>query len=141
MLRIEYLVTSLSKKLIKYFSINSISFSIFSIFSTKEIFLEFKFNCIFNFIEEFIKSPRIAEVYNIGGGKNNTCSILEAFDLISKISGIEMKYKYDEINRIGDHICYYSNLSKMKNHYPKWDITITLEDTFVEIYNNWKERK
>ena len=93
------------------------------------------------FIEEFIKSPRIAEVYNIGGGKNNTCSILEAFDLISKISGIEMKYKYDEKNRIGDHICYYSNLSKMKNHYPKWDITITLEDTFVEIYNNWKERK
>ena len=93
------------------------------------------------FIEEFIKSPRIAEVYNIGGGKNNTCSILEAFDIISKISGIEMKYKYDEKNRSGDHICYYSNLSKMKTHYPKWDITKTLEDTFVEIYNNWKKRK
>ena len=52
-----------------------------------------------------------------------------------------MKYKYDEKNRSGDHICYYSNLSKMKTHYPKWDITKTLEDTFVEIYNNWKKRK
>ena len=93
------------------------------------------------FIEEFIKSPRIAEVYNIGGGINNTCSILEAFNLISKISGIEMKYKYDEKNRIGDHICYYSNLTKMKTHYPNWDITKSLEDTFMEIYNNWNERK
>jgi CDP-paratose 2-epimerase len=89
------------------------------------------------FIEEFIKAPRIAEVYNIGGGKNNTCSILEAFDMISGISGIPMKWKYMEENRIGDHICYYSDLSKMKSHYPNWDITKNLEDTFNEIYQAW----
>jgi CDP-paratose 2-epimerase len=94
------------------------------------------------FIEEFIKSPRVAEVYNIGGGKNNTCSILEAFDLISGISGIPMKYKYSETNRIGDHICYYSDLTKMRVHYPTWDITKTLQDTFEEIYQAWiKKRK
>jgi len=75
------------------------------------------------FIEEFIKAPRVAEVYNLGGGKDNTCSVLEAFDIISKISGKPMKYKYDETNRIGDHICYYSDLRKMKAHYPNWDIT------------------
>jgi len=93
------------------------------------------------FIEEFIKAPRIAEVYNLGGGKDNTCSILEAFDIISKISGKPMKYKYDETNRIGDHICYYSDLRKMKDHYPDWDITKSLQTTFEEIYTAWIQRE
>ena len=93
------------------------------------------------FIEEFIKAPRIAEVYNIGGGKNNTCSILEAFEMISRISGIPMKWKYQELNRIGDHICYYSDLSKMRNHYPGWDITKSLEDTMNEIFQTWNCKK
>ena len=93
------------------------------------------------FIEEFIKAPRVAEVYNLGGGKDNTCSILEAFDIISKISGKPMKYKYDETNRIGDHICYYSDLRKMKEHYPDWDITKSLQTTFEEIYDAWIQRE
>jgi CDP-paratose 2-epimerase len=93
------------------------------------------------FIEAFIKAPRIAEVYNLGGGKDNTCSILEAFDIISKISGKPMKYKYDETNRIGDHICYYSDLRKMKDHYPDWDITKSLQTTFEEIYTAWIQRE
>lgn len=93
------------------------------------------------FIEEFINTPRIAEVYNLGGGKDNTCSVLEAFDIISKISGKPMKYKYDETNRIGDHICYYSDLRKMKEHYPNWDITKSLQTTFEEIYQAWIERE
>ncbi len=93
------------------------------------------------FIEEFINAPRIAEVYNLGGGKDNTCSVLEAFDIISKISGKPMKYKYDETNRIGDHICYYSDLRKMKEHYPNWDITKSLQTTFEEIYQAWIERE
>lgn len=92
------------------------------------------------FIEEFINSPRVAEVYNIGGGKDNTCSILEAFNIISKISGKPMKYKYEDANRIGDHICYYSDLRKMKDHYPKWNITKSLQQTFQEIYQSWIER-
>lgn len=92
------------------------------------------------FVEAFIDAPRIAEVYNLGGGKENTCSILEAFDLISNISGIKMKYQYDDKNRIGDHICYYSDLRKMKAHYPNWNITKSLEDIFTEIYQSWKER-
>lgn len=91
------------------------------------------------FIEEFINTPRVAEVYNIGGGKDNSISILEAFDLISKISGKPMKYKYVDQNRIGDHICYYSDLRKMKAHYPNWDITKSIEDVFVEIYNRYTE--
>lgn len=93
------------------------------------------------FIEEFIKNPRIAEVYNLGGGKENTCSILEAFQIISEISGKPMKYRYDENNRIGDHICYYSDLRKMKSHYPNWNITKSLQVTFQEIYEAWLNRR
>lgn len=93
------------------------------------------------FIEEFINAPRIAEVYNLGGGKENTTSILEAFKSIENISGKPMKYKYDESNRIGDHICYYSDLRKMKTHYPKWEITKDLPTTFEEIHEAWLRRK
>lgn len=93
------------------------------------------------FIEQFIDAPRVAEVYNIGGGKDNTCSILEAFSLVSSISGIEMKYRYDPNNRIGDHICYYSDLRKMKAHYPTWSITKSLKATVEEIYESWLLRK
>ena len=92
------------------------------------------------FIEAFIKNPRIGEVYNLGGGKENTCSIIEAFDQISSISGKKMKFKYDDKNRSGDHICYYSDLRKMKSHYPNWGITKSLNDTFIEIYKSWTLR-
>ncbi len=92
------------------------------------------------FIEEFIKAPRVAEVYNLGGGKDNTCSILEAFDMISDISGIPMRYQYSDQNRIGDHICYYSDLRKMKSHYPNWDITKSIKDIFQEIHDSWTSR-
>lgn len=92
------------------------------------------------FMEEFIKAPRIAEVYNIGGGKNNTCSIWEAFAEIEKLSGKKMVYDYTDENRIGDHICYYSDLGKMKAHYPAWDITRSLDQIFSEIYEGWQIR-
>lgn len=78
---------------------------------------------VVQFIDLFIANPRIAEVYNIGGGKENSCSILEAFNLTEQITGKKMVYEYINENRIGDHICYYSDLSKMKEHYPKFGIT------------------
>jgi CDP-paratose 2-epimerase len=93
-----------------------------------------------NFISCFLEAPRVAEVYNIGGGRNNSISILEAFKLIESISGTPMKYSYSPVNRIGDHICYISNLSKMRAHYPQWDITKDLDTTFREIYEAWAVR-
>jgi CDP-paratose 2-epimerase len=92
------------------------------------------------FINAFIENPRSAEVYNIGGGKENSISILEAFDLIAGISGKAMISEYSDQARLGDHICYYSDLTKMKMHYPGWDITRNLRDTFTEIWENWKRR-
>ncbi len=93
------------------------------------------------FIDEFIKAPRVAEVYNLGGGKDNTCSILEAFSLAESISGKPMQYTYLDKNREGDHICYYSDLRKMKAHYPNWGITKSLKDTFEEIVQSWQQRQ
>ncbi len=89
------------------------------------------------FIHEFIKAPRSAEVYNIGGGRNNSISILEAFKLIESISNIPMKYEYISECRQGDHICYISDLTKMLNDYPNWSITKDLKMIFHEIYEAW----
>lgn len=92
------------------------------------------------FIEEFIKAPRSGEVYNLGGGKDNTCSILEAFDIVASLTGEKMRYEYVDKNREGDHICYYSDLRKLKKHYPNWSITKPLELIFSEIVAAWSDR-
>ena len=92
------------------------------------------------FMWEFCKAPRVAEVYNLGGGKQNSCSILEAFDIAESFTGKKQVYSYVEENRIGDHICYYSDLRKMKSHYPAWDITISLTETIRQIVEAWKTR-
>jgi CDP-paratose 2-epimerase len=93
-----------------------------------------------NFIVYFCKSPRCGEVYNIGGGKENSCSILEAFQMVESLTGKPQKYTYLEQNRIGDHICYYSDLRKMMSHYPGWGITRSLNDVFREIVDSWHLR-
>jgi CDP-paratose 2-epimerase len=92
------------------------------------------------FIDAFIQAPRVGEVYNIGGGKDNSCSILEAFALAERHSGRPQQYTYTETARVGDHICYYSDLRRMKAHYPSWSITKTLDDTVSEIVTSWRER-
>lgn len=92
------------------------------------------------FMLEFWKAPRVAEVYNLGGGKENSCSIIEAFQMTQKITGRLMNSRYVDENRIGDHICYYSDLRKIKLHYPAWSITKTLDSIFREIVISWTER-
>lgn len=93
-----------------------------------------------NFILAFCRAPRVAEVYNIGGGRQNSCSILEAFTMVEKLTGLPQVFTYVDQNRIGDHICYYSDLRKMKAHYPGWDITKRLEDVVREIVESWHVR-
>jgi CDP-paratose 2-epimerase len=92
------------------------------------------------FMFAFFQAPRVAEVYNLGGGKDNSCSILEAFALAEKFSGNPMKHTYVEESRLGDHICYYSDLRKMKSHYPSWTVTKSLEQTVGEIVDSWQRR-
>jgi CDP-paratose 2-epimerase len=92
------------------------------------------------FMYEFAQTPRCGEVYNLGGGKDNSCSIFEAFDMAESLSGNKQKFTYLDQARSGDHICYYSDLRKMKAHYPKWDITISLKQIMEQIVASWRER-
>jgi CDP-paratose 2-epimerase len=92
------------------------------------------------FMHAFSEAPRVAEVYNLGGGKDNSCSILEAFKLAEKFSGRAQAYTYVDQARAGDHICYYSDLRKMRSHYPGWDISRSLEETIGEIVTAQRER-
>jgi CDP-paratose 2-epimerase len=93
-----------------------------------------------SFMHEFARAPRCAEVYNLGGGKNNSCSILEAFDIVHGLTGTRQRFSYVDEPRVGDHICYYSDLSKMKSHYPAWTITKSLATIFEEIVSAWSRR-
>jgi CDP-paratose 2-epimerase len=88
----------------------------------------------------FVAAPRAGEVYNLGGGKANSTSILEAFKIAEKFTGRAQVHTYVDQNRAGDHICYYSDLRKMRAHYPSWDITQSLEETIRQIVASWKKR-
>jgi len=92
------------------------------------------------FIEAFSENPRVGEVYNLGGGKENACSIMEAFDIVHSMTGKKQVFTYLDQARKGDHICYYSDLRKIRAHYPKWRLRHTLRDTFSQIVESWQRR-
>ena len=94
-----------------------------------------------SFIHAFVQAPRLAEVYNIGGGRENSCSILEAFAHVERLTGRPMSYEYVEQPRTGDHICYYSDLRKMRAHYPGWRMEKGLSQVFAEIVDGWLRRQ
>lgn len=82
----------------------------------------------------FHQHPRPGEVYNAGGGRNNSTSIIEAIQTINRLAGTKWdNYTLSDTNRIGDHIWYISDLTKFQSHYPKWGITVTLEDTIQQM--------
>jgi CDP-paratose 2-epimerase len=96
---------------------------------------------VVRFIHAFFKQPRVGEVYNLGGGRANSCSVLEAFDRAESRSGRRMQFEYVDRHREGDHVCYISNLAKAKAHYPDWHVSKSLDDIFDELFANWHTRK
>ena len=92
------------------------------------------------FMAAFVAAPRAGEVYNLGGGKANSCSILEAFRIAERHSGRAQVHTYVDQPRAGDHICYYSDLRKMRAHFPSWDLTVSLEETIRQIVEAWRRR-
>ncbi len=92
------------------------------------------------FMFAFYEKPRVGAVYNLGGGKGNACSILEAFQMVESLTGKPQRYSYVEQARIGDHICYYSDLRRMKQDYPEWDVRHTLPDILQDIVRAWQKR-
>ena len=87
----------------------------------------------------FFLNPKVGAVYNMGGSRFSNCSVLEAIDMIQEISGKEVKYIYEEKNRIGDHIWYISNVKKFKKDFPKWKYTCDIKGMIKEIYEFQRE--
>ncbi len=84
--------------------------------------------------DAFARNPRVAEVYNIGGGPDSNCSMLEAIELCEQITGRELDWTYVDDNRVGDHIWYVSDLRKFKSHYPDWSLSYDTEGILKDIY-------
>jgi CDP-paratose 2-epimerase len=83
--------------------------------------------------EAFAADPRPGEVYNLGGGRSNSASVLESIAMLEQRLGRPIRWSYDERNRRGDHICYISDLSKLKQHYPQWTTSRSLDDILNEL--------
>ena len=87
---------------------------------------------------EFYKKPKYGKIYNIGGGRFSNCSIIEALELVEKITKIKIKKNIVKKNRVGDHIWYISNIHKFKKDYPNWKQkynTKKIIEELVEGYN------
>jgi CDP-paratose 2-epimerase len=84
-------------------------------------------------IEEFAANPRPGEVYNLGGGRENSISMIEAIGKIEALTGRKLEWSYVDQARKGDHICYISNLGKFKSHYPHWKITLGIDAILEEM--------
>lgn len=91
--------------------------------------------------ELFILNPKHGEVYNLGGGKTNSASILEILDSISQITNQPFKFQYNENARRGDHKCYYSNMKKFRTHYPNFEVKRNLSSIVEEMVEVALERK
>jgi CDP-paratose 2-epimerase len=92
-------------------------------------------------IEEFAANPRPGEVYNMGGGRQNSISMLEAIDRIEHLTGRKLDWRYVDEARKGDHICYISNLAKFKKDYPKWQITRSLDAILEEMVSSQRAQQ
>jgi CDP-paratose 2-epimerase len=88
---------------------------------------------VINAFWQFAQNPRPGEVYNLGGGKANAASLIECVEMIGSRIGKRPKLVYTDQNRIGDHICYYTDLSKLHKHYPEWQITYDLDHIIDEM--------
>ena len=92
--------------------------------------------------DAFAADPRPGEVYNLGGGRQNSASVLECFDMLEARLHRPVRRRYEETNRRGDHICYISDLGKARRDYPVWDITRTLDQIVDEILaRRWPRSK
>lgn len=87
-----------------------------------------------NAFYHFFQSPRVAEVYNVGGSRHSNCSMLEAIDMCQQIAGRELNWTYSETNRIGDHIWWIGSVQKFRSHFPDWDFKYNVDGILQEMY-------
>jgi CDP-paratose 2-epimerase len=90
--------------------------------------------------DRFWREPRVAEVYNIGGGRFSNCSVVEAITLTEKITGQDMDWSYSETNRTGDHIWWIGDNGHFADQYPGWKLKHNVEDILTEMFEANAER-
>ena len=108
---------------------------IYTIFGYKGKQVRDQIHCadVISAFEAFAANPRPGEVYNLGGGRENSASVLECISLLEDRMNRLFRYHYTDTNRTGDHICYISDMRKFQSHYPGWKITRSLPDIIDEI--------
>jgi CDP-paratose 2-epimerase len=92
-------------------------------------------------VHRFYEAPRPGEVYNLGGGRENSCSLLEAVQLVEQLGGGRLQTVYEDQARRGDHICYITDLRKFQSHYPGWKVEISLREILEQIIASWNTRR
>ena len=92
-------------------------------------------------VDEFYRAPRGGEVYNIGGGRFCSCSVLEAITLCEEIAGRRLKWRYADANRSGDHIWWVSSTRKFSEHYPAWSPRYDLRATLEQMLDQYATRQ
>ena len=97
-------------------------------------------NDLISAFHEFFKAPRVAEVYNIGGGRSSNCSVIEAIALSQEIAGRQLARSYEDRNRLGDHIWWIGDNSRFQSHYPNWRIEYDIERILKEIHEGNHDR-
>ena len=113
-------------------TINGLKYSVFG-YKGKQVRDNIHSHDVVRAIEAFAANPRPGEVYNMGGGRENSVSMLEAIFKIEQLTGKKLNWTYVDENRKGDHICYISDLRKFQSHYPGWTLTKSLDTTLEEI--------
>lgn len=93
-----------------------------------------------NMFWHFYLNPRPGEVYNVGGGRNSNCSVLEAIGIVEDVSGKKLSWEYVETSRIGDHRWYVSNVGKFRSHYPTFEYSRSLDQIIIEIVDGLASR-
>ncbi len=90
------------------------------------------------------RQPRVAEVYNIGGGRYSNASVLEAIRLAEEIVGERLEWNYDERNRVGDHVWWIGDNGRFRAHYPEWTLNYDVERIMREMFHlnsdRWSRR-
>jgi CDP-paratose 2-epimerase len=88
----------------------------------------------------FFQKPRVAEVYNAGGSRHSHCSLLEAIQICREITGKDLETAYSDVNRVGDHVWYVSDVDKFRSHYPEWSLSYDLRAIMEAIVEGWRRR-
>lgn len=113
-------------------NVSSFDYSIFG-YQGKQVRDNLHADDVAAFALNFVENPKIAAIYNLGGGFANSISIVEAIKLVEEASGISMKVNYKPQARKGDHIVYYSDLARIQSDYPFWKVNWNLNDIIEDL--------